>query len=589
MGQRRQTVNVFLQAADGSFGPSAPLVMPYAAGVFLTSTPLAVADLNHGAPDVVAVDPNGGLVTFAQAGADTTPPETTITTAPPAQSSSTVTFAFSSSEAGGGFECSWTSDHYAGGYWWPCASPLTVHRLAPMRWGLAVRAIDAAGNFDTTPATTSFVPTTPDFSASAPPNDRFANATTLNGPSGTATGDTTEAIFEQGEPGPVPRLYQSASRSVWFRWTAPADGSATFDTAGSSFRTRIGIFTGSTLTSLTPIGGANSASGNWSVDFQVTAGATYDVQIDGDVLEERAETQGGAYRLAWSFSPGQPSNNAPGNDAFSAAQTVPASGGALSGDTTSATREAGEPLIVGNPGGHSVWIAWTASVTGSATVDTEGSAFDTTLAVYTGTAVGSLTRLVENDDSGSGTTSSVSFTVTAGTTYRIQLDGYNGTSRPPWYGTYTLTVTGHPAASGGGGGGTAGPGNDGFAAAQTVAAGGGSVTGDTTAATREAGEPLIVGNPGGHSLWFAWTPTVSGTATIATAGSAFDTTLAVYTGTAVGSLTRLVENDDSGSGTSSSVSFAVVAGTTYRIQLDGYDGTSRPPWYGTYTLTVKVV
>ena len=96
-------------------------------------------------------------------------------------------------------------------------------------------------------------------------------------------------------------------------------------------------------------------------------------------------------------------------------------------------------MIVGNPGGHSLWYSWTAPASGSVTLDTHGSAFDTTLAVYTGSTLSGLSKLVENDDtSSSDTTSKVSFAATAGVTYQIQVDGYNGTSRPPWYGALTL-------------------------------------------------------------------------------------------------------------------------------------------------------
>jgi hypothetical protein len=73
------------------------------------------------------------------------------------------------------------------------------------------------------------------------------------------------------------------------------------------------------------------------------------------------------------------------------------------------------------------------------TVNTHGSAFDTTLAVYTGSALASLTKVAENDDTSSTDhTSTVTFTATAGTRYLIQVDGYTGTSHPPSFGPLTL-------------------------------------------------------------------------------------------------------------------------------------------------------
>src|SRR5207237_987597 len=118
---------------------------------------------------------------------------------------------------------------------------------------------------------------------------------------------------------------------------------------------------------------------------------------------------------------------------FASGQVLSGASGTVSADTTAASREVGEPTIVGNAGGRSLWYVWTAPASGSVTVDTHGSAFDTILAVYTGSSLSGLGKLVENDDT-SDTTSSVTFVATAGVSYRIQVDGYNGTSRPPWYG-----------------------------------------------------------------------------------------------------------------------------------------------------------
>ncbi|NEQ13144.1 MAG: calcium-binding protein [Moorea sp. SIO3E2] len=58
------------------------------------------------------------------------------------------------------------------------------------------------------------------------------------------------------------------------------------------------------------------------------------------------------------------------------------------------------------------------------TIDTVGSNYDTTLAVYTGSAVNSLTEIASNDDT-FGLQSQVEFTVSAGTTYQIAVDGYS--------------------------------------------------------------------------------------------------------------------------------------------------------------------
>ncbi|AOW99661.1 hypothetical protein BJP34_09500 [Moorena producens PAL-8-15-08-1] len=74
---------------------------------------------------------------------------------------------------------------------------------------------------------------------------------------------------------------------------------------------------------------------------------------------------------------------------------------------------------------NSAWWSWTAPADGIVTIDTFGSNYDTTLAVYTGSAVDSLTPIASNDDT-FGVQSQVIFTVTAGTNYQIAVDSFFG-------------------------------------------------------------------------------------------------------------------------------------------------------------------
>ena len=83
---------------------------------------------------------------------DTTAPETTITDGPSGVTSDdTPTFAFSSSEAGSSFECRVDGAAFA-----PCSSPYTAAALAAGPHTFDVRARDAAGNEDASPARRSF-------------------------------------------------------------------------------------------------------------------------------------------------------------------------------------------------------------------------------------------------------------------------------------------------------------------------------------------------------------------------------------------------------------------------------------------------
>jgi parallel beta-helix repeat protein len=80
---------------------------------------------------------------------DTTPPETTINSGPPSTTTSTgATFTFSSNEPGSTFQCALDGAVFAA-----CTSPRSYSGLATGPHTFGVRAIDAAGNTDPTPAT----------------------------------------------------------------------------------------------------------------------------------------------------------------------------------------------------------------------------------------------------------------------------------------------------------------------------------------------------------------------------------------------------------------------------------------------------
>src|SRR3954468_10961825 len=130
---------------------------------------------------------------------------------------------------------------------------------------------------------------------------------------------------------------------------------------------------------------------------------------------------------------------APSNDTFSAANVLLPATGSRNGTTVDATKETNEPSHAGNVGGASGWYQWVAPATGSATFDTIGSGFDTTLAVYTGSSVDALTLVSQNDDYlGWKWTSRNGFAATSGTAYYIAVDGYNDGTTGPARGTFAL-------------------------------------------------------------------------------------------------------------------------------------------------------
>ncbi|HEX8294574.1 MAG TPA: NF038122 family metalloprotease [Pyrinomonadaceae bacterium] len=122
------------------------------------------------------------------------------------------------------------------------------------------------------------------------------------------------------------------------------------------------------------------------------------------------------------------------------------------------------------------------------------------------------------------------------------------------------------------------PANDNFADALPLSGASGNYVGGNVWATREPGEPATqAGFTGDKSVWFVWTAPTTGTAVFDTAGSGFDTTLGVYTGSALGTLAPCAgcQNDDQGGGLRTSrVAFDTVAGTAYYIDVDGWSGAS---------------
>jgi hypothetical protein len=120
--------------------------------------------------------------------------------------------------------------------------------------------------------------------------------------------------------------------------------------------------------------------------------------------------------------------NVPTTGNFDFANSIPINPliGPVSGinSNSPATGEIG--TIASKPAGRFLWYNWTASFTGTISLDTLGSSFDTLMGVYTGNSVNTLTSVGQDDDSGGFFTSLVSFNCVQGTTYQIAVAGYNG-------------------------------------------------------------------------------------------------------------------------------------------------------------------
>jgi hypothetical protein len=133
----------------------------------------------------------------------------------------------------------------------------------------------------------------------------------------------------------------------------------------------------------------------------------------------------------------------PANDPFNGSQFIGGTSVSANGTNRYATRQVGEPdhlPFSGSLGEHSVWYSWTAPSSGSVTLNTCTSSFDTTLAAYTGSSFGTMSQVASDDDSCTSPDneagSRLTFNAVAGTTYRIAVGGFSSVSE----GTFTLKV-----------------------------------------------------------------------------------------------------------------------------------------------------
>lgn len=407
--------------------------------------------------------------------------------------------------------------------------------------------------------------------AAAPVNDEFSAAEALAPSlSVSATGTNVEASKEGGEPD---HARASAGHSVWYSWQAPSTAVVTVDTCGSNFDTVLGVYTGATVGGLTEVasdafgGGPNCTSTRQAeVAFKATEGTTYWIAVDG--YEEEFEEEGfetdpeGKVELTISLTA------PPANDNFANAEPLSGSFVFTEAGNWGATKEVGEPSHAGDKGGASTWYSWTAPESGSVLGFACG-AFESLFAIYAGGSVGSLTQ-VASTRALRGQCEEFDFSVSAGVTYRIAVDGaFSASSAAAQMGRYFFELWMPPPPP-------TPPLNDNFRSAQQLPSSPSALFSESTrGATRQVGDPRPVGiEEPGATVWFSWTAPGAGTVSLDTCGSDFDTFLGVYTGSALGALTQVAVNDNSPGPNCphtrrSELTFAASAGTTYRFLVGG--------------------
>ena len=133
-----------------------------------------------------------------------------------------------------------------------------------------------------------------------PVNDFFVNSTTLTNAAGTNSVNTQNATRETGEPNHAGSL---AAKSVWWTFTAPADGTLFLSTSNSTFDTVLAIYQGSRVNQLVNVASNDdafeAAPGGFSEIVQaVKANEVYRIAVDG------YDAQSGVVFLTHEFTAG---------------------------------------------------------------------------------------------------------------------------------------------------------------------------------------------------------------------------------------------------------------------------------------------
>lgn len=355
-----------------------------------------------------------------------------------------------------------------------------------------------------------------------PVNDRFATATKLPAAGALVTADSKCATEEAGEP--LHARIPTRSKSLWWNWSPSSTGSVIVDTAGSTFDTVTAVYTGTGFSNLVEVASVDDVTGPFGTRFQgyvkfvAQAGQTYRIAVAGYNV-----TQFGTVRLR--VEPGgEPDTTAP-----EVTVTSPQSGTVVTTNTAVVSGIAFDP-IPNALGVEEVFI-----------LDENDNTFRSVNGTTNWTATVSLKEGVN--------------------TIRVVALDFGGNQSL----TRSMQVDYRNLE----------PGNDVFVNAFALAGAAGTATANTGRATREVGEPHHAGNIGGRSVWWYFDAPADGVLQLTTAGSTFDTLLAVYSGTNVSNLTPIGSNDDASDSLFTSVlNQAVRSGNTYRVAVDGYGGVS---------------
>ena len=385
----------------------------------------------------------------------------------------------------------------------------------------------------------------------APPaNDNWSGRQVI-GPALPVTLNTTnvDSTWEVGEPATLGGT--NSSRSVWYSWTAPANGRIALDVCESTRvvgaqNKRVVIYTGNSLGTLVQFAVPDS---DCEINFLATAGVNYTIAFSGYIV--------GEMNFVLSLVNAPP----PTNDNFAAATVVgPGLPISLAGDNDFSTAEVGEPQHTGIGNAyHSNWYSWTPAANMRVRISACSKNYEAArVGVYTGAAVNALTQVAEKP--GFAPHCRVALNAVAGTTYRIAAAGGPQENA---HGAYTLDIHTENL-----------PANDSFANAQVIGPDlPATINGTTVDATVEEDEPSTdpYGGNRNPSVWYRWTAPSDDPMIFSACSTGPETpVIATFSGTVIGDLEH-IDSDDKGCRDGSKggrLAIAPVAGQVYYVLIE---------------------
>lgn len=364
------------------------------------------------------------------------------------------------------------------------------------------------------------------FLATPPANDLFESSEQINGWPTSFTGDLRHATRSESDSG------TPAQASVWYSWTARANGLASLQCNVGSLTIGVYLSQGPSRTQV--------AASTDKVYWSAKAGTTYYFSVTGHARQFSMSLE--RLRLARNYE-------------FAESEVL---------DSPLPLTVAGHHFGQTSPT-DSVWYRWRAPESMWVTVDATSSPSPSLVEVLTGRNPASLATVVPLSNT------SEEFFVTRGKFYYVTVQGQSDQG-----GFFELTLSPTPVAP-----------NDDFEDRIVVNEFSAVWTGDLRFATAEEGEPPIRGETPARTLWWEYTPTEGGNMEFEW-GRRGSSDLRVFTRLGAEEPTKLSDLSAFPRFTTPDIgrtsTFRVSPGITYYLQVDSATGSSfelevRPPNY----------